>query len=103
MVNTDKKVALDTLRNRKKHNILIENTRKELKRLEDLKRKVTFNCLKAHAETQGDEMADRLAKEEATEDTEDIVYNKIPRETIITEGKEDELTKWQGQWTSTNK
>ena len=48
-------------------------------------------------------MADRLAKEAAIDDAEEIVYNKIPRETIITEGKEDELTKWQGQWTSSNK
>jgi ribonuclease HI len=103
VVNTDSRVALDTLRNRKKHNILIENTRKELKRLEYLQWTVIFNWVKAHAGTQGNEMADRLAKEAATEDTEEIVYNKIPRETIITEGKEDELTKWQEQWTSSKK
>ena len=64
---------------------------------------VIFNWVKAHAGTQGNEMADRLAKEAATEDTEEIVYNKIPRETIITDGKEDELSKWQRQWTSSNK
>jgi hypothetical protein len=40
-------------------------------------------------------MADRLAKEAATEDEGETVYNKIPRETIITQGKEDVLTKWQ--------
>jgi len=32
-----------------------------------------------------------------------IVYDKIPRETIITEGKENEITKWQEQWTSSTK
>jgi len=73
VVNTDSRVALDTLRNRKKHNILIENTRKEIKRLEVLQWTVIFNWVKAHAGTQGNEMADRLAKEAATEDRRNSV------------------------------
>jgi len=28
---------------------------------------------------------------------------KVPRQTIITEGKEKEITKWQEQWTSSTK
>ena len=51
VVNTDSRVALDTLRNRKKHNILIENTRKEIKQLEDLQWTVIFKWVKAHART----------------------------------------------------
>jgi len=35
--------------------------------------------------------------------TGEIVYDKIPRETIIREGKENGLTKWQEQWTSSTK
>jgi len=45
-------------------------------------------------------MADHLARKAATDDTGELVYDKIPRQTIITEGKEDEITKWQEQWTS---
>jgi len=37
VVNTESKVTLDTLQNRNKHYILIENIRKEIKRLEDLR------------------------------------------------------------------
>jgi hypothetical protein len=59
--------------------------------------------VKAHVGIQGNEMADRLAKEAATEDKGEIVYDKIPIETIITEGKENGLTKWQEQWTSSTK
>jgi hypothetical protein len=35
--------------------------------------------------------------------TEEIVYDKMPRETIITEGNENRLTKWQEQWASSTK
>jgi hypothetical protein len=37
------------------------------------------------------------------EDTGEIVYDKIPRETIITEEKEIGLTKWHEQWTNSTK
>ena len=48
-------------------------------------------------------MADQLAKKAATDDIGKLVYYKIPRETIITEVKENETTKWQEQWTSSTK
>ena len=62
-----------------------------------------FNWVKAHVGIQRNEMADRLAKKAATEDIGETVYDKISRETIITEGKENGITKWQGQWTSSTK
>ena len=43
VVNTDSKVTLDTLQNRIKHYVIIENIRKEIKRLEDLRWTVFFN------------------------------------------------------------
>jgi len=48
-------------------------------------------------------MADRLAKKVATDDIGEFVCDKIPRQTIITEGKEKEITKWQEQGTSSKK
>jgi len=79
------------------------NIRKEIKRLEDQQWIVFFSWVKVHVGIQGNEMADRLAKKAATDDIGELVYDKIPRETMITEGKENELTKWQEQWTSSTK
>jgi len=59
--------------------------------------------VKAHVGIAGNEMADRLTKKAATDDIGKLVYEKIPRQTIITEGKEIERTKWQEQWTSSTK
>ena len=100
MVNTDSKVTLDTLQNRHKHYILIENIRKEIKRLEDLRWTVFCYWVKAHVGIQRNEMADRLAKKAATYDKGEIMYDKIPRETIVAEGKGNRITKYQEQWTS---
>ena len=62
-----------------------------------------FNWVKAHVVIQGNELVDRLAKKAAMDDKGEIVYDKIPRETIGTEGKENVITNWQEQWTSSTK
>ena len=78
LVNTDSKVTLDTLHNRNKHYILIENIRMAIKRLQDQQWTVLCNWVKAHVGIEGNEMADRLAKKAATEHAGELVYDKIP-------------------------
>jgi len=99
-------VTLDTLQNRNKHYILVilvEYKRKEIKRLEDQQWTVFFNWVKACVRIQGNKMADLWAKKAVTDDIGELVYDKILIETIITEGKENEITKRQEQWTSSIK
>jgi hypothetical protein len=45
-------------------------------------------------------LVDKLAKEAAVENGP-VVYNKIPREVLITRVKENGLNIWQQQWTNT--
>jgi hypothetical protein len=60
--------------------------------------------VKAHAGIEGNELADKLAKEAAEDGGElTIVYNRAPISTVATELKKAGLTKWQRQWESTNK
>jgi hypothetical protein len=47
-------------------------------------------------------LLDRLAKAAAMEDGP-IVYDKIPREVIVTRAEENGLILWQQQWTNTEK
>jgi hypothetical protein len=47
-------------------------------------------------------MVDRLAKEAAVQDGP-AIFDKIPREVIVTREKENGLQMWQQQWTNTGK
>ena len=103
LVNTDSKVTLGTLNNRNKHYMLMEIKRMAIKKLEDQQWTMVFNWVKAHIGIEGNEMADRLAKKASTDNAIELVYNKIPRETIMTEGQKIEMSEWQEQWTSSTK
>jgi hypothetical protein len=61
-----------------------------------------FGWVKGQAGLEGNELVDRLAKEAAVEDGP-VVYDKIPREVIITQEKENGIHLWQQQWTKTGK
>ena len=60
--------------------------------------------MKAHNEIEGDELANKLAKEAAEDDGElNIVYSRMLITTIATELKKEGIKKWQRQWESTDK
>ena len=94
--------CLDLLQNRFKRNHLIELITTKIISLAHLNCIMHFGWIKGHAEIEGDELVDRLAKEAAVEDGP-VVYDKMPREVIITREKENGLHMWQRQWMNTGK
>jgi len=60
--------------------------------------------VKAHIRIEGNEAADKLAKEAAhDENDQNIVYKRVPATTVATEINKHGLIKWQSQWNSTVK
>jgi len=51
---------------------------------------------------EGNDLVDRIAKEAAVEDGP-VVYDKIPKEVIVTREKDYGLQMWEQQWMDTRK
>jgi len=64
--------------------------------------KCSFRLDKRHAEIEGNELVDRLAKEAAVEERP-VVYDKIPKEMIVTRENDHGLQMWEQQWMDTGK
>jgi ribonuclease HI len=101
-IYTDSKITLDLLQNKFKRNRFIESIRDKIIALKHLKWIMHFGWVKGHARIEGNELVDKLAKEVAVEDWSEV-YDKIPREVLISRVKENGLQRWQQQWTNTGK
>ena len=75
---------------------MIELIRNQIIALAHLKWTVRFGWVKGHARIEGNELVDRLAKEATVEDGP-VVYDKMPKEVILTQQKETGLHMWQRQ------
>jgi ribonuclease HI len=72
-------MTLDSLTNNTNHTFLIEEIRKKLAEMRTIKWTIEFCWVKAHVGIQGNEFADTLAKEAAT--NADLIesYKKVPK------------------------
>jgi len=102
-IYTERRIALETLKNRKSHKYLIEKIRRKVIGLERKNWKIEFNWIKAQARHQGNELADKLAKEVATNSDIKVSYERIPKSAVKSELSENSETKWQIEWDRTTK
>ena len=82
-IYTDSRMTLDSLKNSNIHTFLIEEIR--WKFTEIGKQTGKFICVKAHVGTQGNELADTLAKEAATNVHIKESYKKVSKSVVISE------------------
>ena len=90
-IPTDSRITLESLKNTKNRNHLIEEIRKKTIALEKENWNIEYAWIKAHAGNHRNELADRIAKEAAR--NSDICYNRIPKSEIAHQEREKEHRK----------
>lgn len=100
-IHTDSKVTMDLLRNNYKHNTLIEDIKKHIRILQLENWKIHFTWVKAHIGNEGNELADRLAKQAANTANLEVVYSRTPITTIKHELREESVRLWESEWEKT--
>ena len=70
-IYTDSRITLEAIANPRNHQNLVESIRKEIRKLEDDGWTIHFSWVKAH-NNHGNELADRLAKEAASDNNLEI-------------------------------
>ena len=97
-IYTDSQVTLDSLKNNTNHTFLIEAIRKKLVEMGKSKWTIQFCWVRAHVGIQGNELADALAKEAATNADLTDSYKKVPKSVVMSELTEMSVVSWQREW-----
>ncbi|KAJ4428005.1 hypothetical protein ANN_24019 [Periplaneta americana] len=90
-------------RNGSNHNNLIEGIRTNLRLVENDRWLVDFGWVKAHVGNYGNELADRLAKQAASDVDLQICYDKVPMSEVRNQLVVISKGKWESEWSTTSK
>ena len=101
-IYTDISLTIYSLKNPRNHKSLIHKIREKVIALEEHKWKIQLTWVKAHVGLYGNEIADKLAKEAATDRSLQACYDKIPKSVILNELRDESRAKWEIEWHNTN-
>jgi len=94
----DSRITIDSIRNTRKHNHIVEEIRKKMTSLERADWNIEISWVKYHLGIVGNELADRLAKAAACDSTAKIVFNRLPMNTLINKIEEETKVQWPKEW-----
>jgi len=100
---TDSKISMDSIKNVKNHNYLIEEIREKLSKLERSSWAVTFVCVRSHAGILGNELVDQLTKTAAWNEDMTTSFSRITFCTLFRELEEESKLQWQQNWEESSK
>ena len=102
VIHTDSRITLDSLKNSKNYNYLIEGISQKIRILQSRNWYIDFGWVKAHAGIHGNEFADRLAKQ-AARIQKAVSYSKVPTTMIKHKLRKESIKKWESEWQQTTK
>ena len=102
-VHSDSMTTLESLINTDIHTFLTEEIKQRVHEMENREWKIRFRWVKAHAGTNGNELADKLAKEASGKTYLPISYNRIPKSVIKKDLENTSVETWQREWDTTTK
>jgi ribonuclease HI len=96
-IYTGSRISIDSIRNTRNHNYLIEEIRK-MTSLERANWNIELSWVKAHIGIAGNELVDQLVKAAACDGDATIVFSRLPMSTLISMIEKETKTKWQKEW-----
>jgi ribonuclease HI len=95
---TDSRVSIESIKNTRNHNHLIEDIRKKMTSLERANWNIKISWIKAHVGVVGNKLAGRLAKAAASDGDAQIAFSRPPMCSLINKTVEETQLNWQKEW-----
>jgi ribonuclease HI len=102
-IHTDSNITIEAIANPRNHQHLIQLIREEVMLLEKDNWTIQFTWVKAHNDSIGNEMADRLAKQAARRGDGKTAFSNIPKSAVIKAIQEKGELLWQSEWNASTK